>query len=211
MAGLRLVYSAVKGELGQALQAFSVPIAAAATGAIKDAAAQIKTQGRAAIASGGFGQKWQNALRIEVYPKSGTSINAAALAHHKIPYAGIFETGGTIAGKPLLWVPLTGTPARIAGMRFTPRLFTSLIGPLVLIKRPGKRPLLASPISGRPTSKITVARFRRGQQGLGKNISLQPIFVGVPSVQIRKKFDLQAVFLSAQSSLPTFYLNNLKP
>jgi len=207
---LSLIYSAVQGELDQALRAIYQPIAAAATGAIKDAAAQIKTEGRAAIAAGGFGQKWQNALRVEVYPSRGISANAAALAHHKIPYAGIFETGGTIQGRPLLWIPLTGSPARISGQRFTPRSFTALIGPLVLIKRPFKRPLLASPISGKPTSKVTVARFRRGQQGLGRNISLQPVFVGVPTAQIRKRFDLQAVFERAQAGLGAGYLSNLR-
>lgn len=207
---LSLVYSAAQGELNQALRDLYKPIASAATGAVKDAAAQIKTQGRAAIASGGFGQKWQNALRVEVYPKAGTSANAAALAHHKIPYAGVFETGATIAGKPLLWIPISGTPARISGQRFTPRIFRALIGPLVSIKTRNGRPLLAAPISGRPTSKVTVARLRRGTRGQGNNIALQPVFVGVPAAQIRKRFDLQAVFERAQQGLADGYLRNLK-
>lgn len=207
---LSLVYSAVQGELDKALRALNEPIAVAATGAIKDAAAQVKKEGRAAIAAGGFGQKWQNALRVDIYPAAGTSINAAARAKHNIPYAGVFETGATIFGKPLLWIPISGTPARISGQRFTPKTFTALIGPLVSIKTRNGRPLLAAPISGRPTSKVTVARLRRGTRGQGNNIALQPVFVGVPAAQIRKRFDLQAVFERAQQGLADGYLRNLK-
>jgi hypothetical protein len=208
---LKLVYSAVKGELGQALVALANPIAVAATGAIRDAAAQVKSEGRAAIASGGFGPKWQNALRVNVYPQRGLALDPAALAFHKIPYAGIFETGGRIAGKPLLWVPISGTPARVSGQRFTPKTFTQQIGPLVFFKSRKGLPLLASPISGRPTSKLTVARFRKGQAGQGSNIQLQPVFVGLPVVNIRARFNLHAVFQRAQASLGEFYLQNLKP
>ena len=207
---LSLVYSAVTGELDQALRALYQPIAAAATGAVRDAAAQIKTEGRAAIAAGGFGPKWQNALRVEVYPARGASANAAALAHHKIPYAGVFETGAQIAGKPLLWIPISGTPARVSGQRFTPKSFRQLIGPLVLIKSRKGQPLLAAPISGRPTSKISVARLRRGSQGLGRNITLQPVFIGLPAVQLRQRFNLEAVFARAAAGLADGYLRNLK-
>lgn len=209
---LSLVYSAVRGELDEKLRAIYQPIAAAAQGAIKDAAEQVKREGRAAIGAAGFGSKWQNALRVEVYPKSGASANAAALAHHKIPYAGVFETGATIAGKPLLWVPISGTPARVSGRRLTPKSFTQLIGPLVPIKSAKGLPLLASPISGgRAGSRVTVARLRRGQRGTSNNISLQPVFVGLPRVNIRKRFGLQAVFQRALAGLPEGYARNLKP
>lgn len=210
MAEPRLVYSATKGELGQALQKLADPIAVAAQGAVKDAAAQVKTEGRAAISAGGFGQKWQNALRVNVYPPSGNSINAAAFAFHKIPYANVFASGARIPGRPLLWIPITGSPSRISGQKFTPRTFTQLIGPLVSIKSKKGVPLLASPISGRPTSKITVARLRKGQKGQG-NTFLQPVFIGVSAVNIRQKFDLQAVFNRAQEGLAAGYLRNLKP
>jgi hypothetical protein len=208
---LQLVFSAVKGEFDQALRAIYQPIAAAATGAIKDAAAQVKTEGRAAIANGGFGRNFQNALQVNVYPKTGTSANAAALAFHKIPYAGVFQTGADISGKPLLWVPVSDSPARASGQWLTPKTFPQLIGPLVAIKSKKGLPILASPISsGRASSRVTVARLRKGQRGQGTRITLQPIFIGLSQVRLTQRFDLLAVFRKAQAQLGQFYLNNLK-
>ena len=44
-------------------------MAAAATAAVREAADTVKSKGRANIAAGGFGRKWQNALRANVYPR----------------------------------------------------------------------------------------------------------------------------------------------
>ncbi len=208
---LKLVYSAIRGELEQAFKQIYDPIAKAATGAITDAAAQIKAQGRANIAAAGMSSKWQNALRVETYPQKGVSANAALLAHHKIPYAGVFETGAIIHGKPFLWIPLTGTPARVGGRTLTPRVFAQSIGPLTSIRSRTGKPILAAPISGRTGSKITLARLRRGSRGQGANIQLTPIFIGVPSIHIRARFGLQAVFQRAAAGLGAGYLNHLNP
>jgi hypothetical protein len=214
MADVRLVFSAVQGDFDRAFRAIYQPIAAAATGAVNDAAAQVKSEGRANIAAGGFGKNWQNALQVEVYPRSGVSANAVAFAHHKIPYADVFEYGAQIRGKPLLWVPITGTPARVGGHRLTPRVFTQQIGPLLLLssKNRNKPPLLASPITGRHGTKITVAKLRRGQSRLGLGTErLQPVFVGLSQVTIRQRFNLHAVFQHAAEGLADGYLRNLKP
>ncbi len=209
MAGLKLVFSALTGQFEAAFKAINDPIAKAATGAITDAANQIKTQGRANIASAGFSSKWTNALRVNVYPKTGTSAGAALLAYHKIFYSGVFESGATITGKPLLWIPLTGTPARVAGRRLTPRTFTQLIGPLTPMRSRTGKPLLGSPVSGRVGSKITLAKLRRGAKGLGAHVQLTPMFVGVPSIHIKARFGLQAVFDKAANGLGAGYLSHL--
>jgi hypothetical protein len=109
-------------------------IADAATGTVTEVANRMVRAGRQNIASAGFGSKWQNALRASIYPRSGTSINAAAVVRHKIPYAEVFELGATIRGKPLLWVPINGNKQRISQFRGA-HLFS--------INRPGKPPLLA--------------------------------------------------------------------
>lgn len=212
---LNLVYSAIRGELEQAFAKMIQPIAKAATGAIKDTADQVKKEGRANIAAGGFSSKWQNALRVNTYPTSGVSVNSAAFVYHKIPYAGIFEKGGTISGKPLLWIPLTGTPARIAGRRFSPRAYRASVGPLVPMKSRRGRPLLGAPVTGRAGTKITLARLRRGQRAASGSIAadthLEPIFIGLPAVHIRQRFNLQQVFDRAAGGLGAAYLRNLQP
>jgi hypothetical protein len=80
-----------------------------------------KRDGRASIAAGGFGPKWQNALRANVYPRGGDSIRAAAVIYHKVPYAIAFEEGAIIQGKPLLWLPLPTVPIGRGGRPIQPR------------------------------------------------------------------------------------------
>jgi hypothetical protein len=45
----------------------------------------------------------------------------SAIIFHKIGFAGVFEHGATIAGKPLLWIPTTpgGPPASRSGKKLT--------------------------------------------------------------------------------------------
>jgi hypothetical protein len=206
---LRLTYAALRGELDDAFKAMYAPIARAATGAIRDAAAEITTQGRSNIAAAGFPRGFQNALRVEVYPRAGVAAGAALYVHHTIPYAGVFERGADIKGKPLLWIPLPGTPARIGGRRLTPRAYIQAIGPLSSLRSRKGLPILAGPISGRAGTKITLGKLRRGSRGEG-NVTLQPIFIGVPSIHIRQRFGLQEIFNRAASGLGAGYIRNLQ-
>src|SRR3954469_24952951 len=85
----------------------------ALTAAMNMAASLILDKGRADIAgAGNFGQSWTSGLTMTV---EGAAPNMKMYLTHSIPYAGIFETGGTIQGSPLLWIPLSGTDA--AGQR----------------------------------------------------------------------------------------------
>lgn len=222
----RLVFAAVRGQFAQAMERDRQAIAAAGTSAIKDAAAQAKREGRASIAEAGFSRKWQNALRVDVFPKRGDSIDAAAFVHHNIAYAGIFERGGTIHGSPLLWVPLPAAPRKIGGQRVTPRVYVERIGSLHAIKRPGKRPLLAAyvtraPGAGRSVSVASLRagarRARRGQANaaFGGRASSRfavvslPLFVGVPAVHLRKRLSLTAVFNRARATLGPAFIKHL--
>ena len=139
---MRLSYQYQEGEFSAAQLIAEQKIAKASTGAVREAADLAKAAGRRAIAAAGFSSRWQNALRAKVYPQTGYSIDAAAYIWHKIPYAGIFETGGTIAGHPLLWLPIGNAPP-----------IGKFNGKLISINRPGKPPLLA-----------TVAPARRGKK-----------------------------------------------
>lgn len=108
--------------------------------------------------AGNFGQRWTDGLHVNI---DGAAPNMRLYMTHDIPYATIFETGGTISGHPMLWLPLNGTDA--AGVRasafpgglFSPRK-----------QRAGGRPLLFS-----VTDK-------------------KPRYFGVASVTIPKKFHL---------------------
>src|SRR3954471_24126259 len=117
------------------------PIAKAATAAVREAGEMAKRDGRASIAAAGFSRKWQNALRVNIYPPQGDSMRPAAFIYHKIRYAGVFEEGAIIGGQPLLWLPLPTVPLR-RGRPMTPSQYVRSVGPLVSVQRPGGPPLL---------------------------------------------------------------------
>lgn len=207
---LKLVYSAVKGEFADAIAKIQRPIAKAAMGAMKDTQNFVKQTGRAKIAAAGFSVKWQNALRVDIFPMRGTSLNPAVFVHHNIIYAGVFEEGATIGGKPLLWLPLPGTPARIGNGRFTPANYRRTIGQLVPVNRPGKPPLLLGFIQGgkRSVGKITARKLKAGQV---TKQQLIPLFVGISRVNIRGRFGLAGVFQTARNNLGSAYFSHLRP
>ena len=215
-----LLHHAVRGAGAKALRELKRPVAAAATAAMAEAVGTIKVQVRADIDRAGFSTKWQNAFRVEVYPGGGRiSIGAAALAHHRIDYATIFEEGGTIRGKPLLWVPLENTPKRVARRRMTPESFSANIGPLTYIDRRGRPPLLAARAAlGRAGArktrpKVSMAALRRGAAGGGSGRTVLrsvPLFVGLDAVRIGKKFDILGIVERAADRLGSLYLKHFR-
>ncbi|MBR0876879.1 hypothetical protein JQ608_06645 [Bradyrhizobium liaoningense] len=188
-------------------------ITRAATGAVRQASVELKSIGRSNIASAGFSVKWQNAWRVNVYPKSGYSLEAAAFGYHKIPYATIFESGGTIrAQRGLLWIALRNAP-KIGRERVTPRALAQRGVKLFSLRRPGKTPLLATRLrvtGGAPTGKLSLAKLRRGVSGKRGAVRAVPLFFGVTSVTLRKRFNISGVADTVRARLPEMYLAQLE-
>ena len=213
----KIVFSSPAEAFRKSAEGIKLAMAIAATGAVRDAGAEVKTGARANIAAAGFGVRWQNTLRVNLYPSSGVSMGPAAYMYHKIPYAGVFEQGASIAGDPLLWLPLPGVPQSMLGVHMSPANYTRLIGPLHTIFVAGKPPMLAGWIQGgvRGVGVITVRKLRSGawasKRGT-KNPGLVsvPLFIGLDSVTIGKKFDLQGVADKARAGLVEGYFRNLK-
>lgn len=214
---LRLAYRYAKGEYNEVMQEIYQPIAGASTAAVREAGNLAKIRARETIAAAGFSKRWQNALRLQVYPKTGESVNAAALIYHAIPYSEVFESGATIRGKPFMWVPLSSTPKKVGRQRMTAERFATSVGDLFTLRRGNKPPLLVARmrISKReaqagPPYKIRLSALSRGsQQGRGVVVSV-PVFVGVSTVTIRKKFNVRAAVAAAVDDLPQLYLRFLK-
>lgn len=210
---MRLTYQYQKDSLARELLKIVDPIAEAATDAVHEIGETVKQLARADIRAAGFSGRWANALRLNKYPRSGASVDAAAFVYHKIPYAGVFEDGATIQGKPLLWVPLSSAPKKIGRSRMTPENYRARVGPLVFVKPPGKPPLLmgqVASISRRSGSRTSLAALRRGAGRGGRGVTLVPIFVGVPAVTIGKKFHIAEIADAAQRRLPQLYSAKLR-
>lgn len=205
-----------EGELAEAFRSMKDPMAAAGSAAIAEAADIVKREGRADIASAGFSQRWQNALRADVYPRRGrVSMNAAAMIWHKIQYAGVFEEGATIVGRPRLWLPLSWAPKKIGRRRMTPALYVRQVGPLFPLKRPGRPPLLAGKMAVSQRRRVanagtvSLSSLRRGAAGAPSR--LVPLFIGVDRVTIRDKFSIREITERAAARLAALYVKHLNP
>ncbi len=221
MTTLRYRYESNDGEFATAIRDLKKPVASATTNAIAEAAASIKAQGRSNIASAGFSRRWQNTFRTLKFPTRGReSIDAAAFIYHKVPYATIFEEGGVIRGKPLLWLPLPSSPKRLGRQRMTPKLFNQQIGPLTFVSGKNSRPpLLVAPAvmtkakAKKRNPRVSATAFRRGANkatGPRDVIRGVPVFSGLRSVDMPKKFDLYKIIDQAAKRLPELYVKHLK-
>jgi len=203
---LRLFLAATKGEFRAAITEKYRPVARAATAAMHEAAVRLKSGARAEIAKAGFSQRWQNTLRVEVYPKGRPSINAAAFLWHKIGYAGIFETGGTIIGKPYLWLP---TPAAPKGYR-TPAVFQQKVAPLVFTRSRAGRPMLVAKARSDKAASTSLGAFRRGTTAGRGTVRSVVVFVGHKKVDIPKKFNVAGVAERVTALLSLLYFKNFR-
>lgn len=167
-------------------------LARAITAGMREAGNQIKQGGRASIAAGGLSSRWQNALRVDLYPKSGVSTKPALLVFHKIRYAGQFEDPQPVSGRPLIWLPIDANlPGGGKGQRWTPHKFTLQVGPL-RAGRHGSRPMLFAQISVSGGGKV-LPLTRKGARARPAKKSWLPVFVGVSSVHDPKLFDIRGV------------------
>jgi len=92
--------------------------------------------------AGKFGVRWTNAFAVN--PVSRKDTNTIRMGFTSaIPYALIFEYGGIVKGRPLLWIPLPWNPDQESGPR-------EHSGELFFVARPGKNPLLLDAQSSVP-------------------------------------------------------------
>jgi Family of unknown function (DUF6441) len=100
-------------------------VATASVAALRETADDAVEEGRSNIAgAGAFGPKWQQGLKrrmVGATENGEPSLQAKAIIFHKFGFAGVFEHGATIQGKPLLWIPTArgGPPASRSGKKLT--------------------------------------------------------------------------------------------
>lgn len=220
---LRVIAEDVSGQIKIAIESLSVPVAKAATLAIKDAALILKAEGRAMIRAAGFSQGWGHAYKVTVFPAKGYSVDAAAFGVMKgIDYSDIYATGGKISGSPLLWIPFSTTPKldrrkTAADVRDYSRKGVKLFTLAGQTTR-GGHPILGETIAmsrsqaGRKNLKITKTdvltgskrvKGKRGGSGLVRRTV--PLFFGVSSITVRKRLDWQRVQATTQDQVAGLY------
>lgn len=214
---MRLVISGPKDQWLKAGTAWEKTIAHAATAAVRETGEAARDAVRRNIAGAGFGPSWQASIRSVMHPKTGDVLNPFAWVHSTKNFSDVFETGKTITAKTWLWLPLPavppwpGDPTR----QMSPHKFITTIGPLVFMKRPGRPPLLGAvgffstraPIASQKISKRTFSPLHSA----GKKKIVVPMFVGVHTVTIEKRFNAYAEIAKEAEKLPERYAKNFVP
>jgi Family of unknown function (DUF6441) len=191
-------------------------IARAATAAMRQVGQVAKEAARASIASGGLGDRMQNALREQTYPKSGTSLSPAASLWDNSRAALSFEEGLTISGAPLLWLPFkdAGVPKGPGGKHLGPADLAAAGAQLVRLK--GTHiPIIAAIVresdatAGKPLSRKRLRAGRRAQvrAGFGSKVKIvvKPLFLGVPQIHDPKRTSIIDAIKQAADQLGEFY------
>ena len=161
----------------------------AVSSAMRQAGTSLKSDWRTQITGAGLGARLGNSIRLASYPKSGESLNAAALVWSKAPVIiGAHDTGPLIRSKNGFWLaiptPAAGKSSR--GGRITPSEWERRTGLRLrfVYRRSGPSLLVAE---GRLNSK---GRAVASKSKTGRGVATVPIFLLVPQVKLRKRLDL---------------------
>ena len=218
----KMVIDDLADNLQNAILEMDRPVRDACVAAIHIAGGRVLELGRRDISKAGFGHRWQNTWKVRFYPETGvSSINAAAWAYHKIPYAEVFEDGATLHGRPMLWIPLRNAPKKFGRGHITPKDLRAQGIKLFSINKAGRVPLLATKIYGSPAQSrrlnfnVSVAALKKSRTTPKNPGSKQvrmtvPLFFGIRSVSIGKKFHLATIVNAERNALPGYYVANLK-
>lgn len=179
----------------------------AASAAMREAGSTLKSAWRGQITQAGLGRRLANSIRSQVYPKSGDSMNAAALVWSKAPViVGAHDTGPLIRSTDGVWlaIPTAAAGKGLKGGRISPGECERRRGLRLrfVYRRRGPSLLVAD---GRLNSRgLGVAS--RSKTGRGK--ATVPIFLLVPQVKLAKRLDLARDAERAQAVVPGLIVAN---
>ena len=179
----------------------------AVSSAMRQAGIGLKSDWRAQITGAGLGARLGNSIRLASYPRSGESLNAAALVWSKAPVIiGAHDTGPLIRSKNGFWLaiptPAAGKSSR--GGRITPGEWERRTGLRLrfVYRRSGPSLLVAE---GRLNSK---GRAVASKSKTGRGVATVPIFLLVSQVKLRKRLDLARDAEQAVDGVPGLIVAN---
>lgn len=161
----------------------------AVTTAMREAGTGLKSAWRGQITGAGLGQRLANSIRLASFPKSGESLNAAALIWSKAPVIiGAHDTGPLIRARDGFWlaIPTEAAGKSTRGGRINPGEWERRTGLTLrfVYRRRGPSLLVAE---GRLNTK---GRAVASRSKTGRGFVTAPIFLLVPQVRLPKRLDL---------------------
>ena len=193
----------------------------AVTAAMREAGTGLKAAWRLQVTGAGLGTRLANTIRSQTFPKSGESLDAAALVWSQAPViVGAHDTGPLIRSKNGFWlaIPLPAAGKSLRGGRITPGEWERRRGLRLrfVYRRTGPSLLVAE---GRLNTKGQ-AVVSRSKTGRGKGSSVRkrsggafaaknaPIFLLVPQVNLPKRLNLARDADRALDSVPELIVAN---
>jgi hypothetical protein len=161
----------------------------AVTAAMREAGTSLKSAWRGQITGAGLGQRLANSIRSASFPKSGESLNAAALVWSKAPVIiSAHDTGPLIRARDGFWlaIPTEAAGKSSRGGRISPGEWERRTGLKLrfVYRRRGPSLLVAE---GRLNTK---GRAVASRSKTGRGVVTAPIFLLVPQVRLPKRLDL---------------------
>ena len=161
----------------------------AVSAAMREAGTGLKTAWRSQITGAGLGRRLANSIQSQNFPRSGESLNAAALVWSKAPVIiGAHDTGPLIRSKNGFWlaIPTAAAGKGARGSRITPGEWERRTGLRLrfIYRRRGPSLLVAE---GRLNTK---GRTVASKSKTGRGVVTAPIFLLVPQVKLPKRLDL---------------------
>ena len=197
----------IRPDIAALMQAEIAAGEKAVSAAMRAAGTELKSDWGAQITGAGLGRRLANSIRSQTFPKTGGSLNAAALVWSKAPeIIATHDTGPLIRSKNGFWlaIPLPAAGKSTRGGRITPGEWERRTGlRLRFIYRRRAPSLLVA--EGRLNTKGQ-AVVSRSKTGRGKVTA--PIFLLVPQVKLRKRLDLARDAERAVDGVPSLIVAN---
>lgn len=193
-----ILYDAATGQFQKNLDDALLVMSKAATQAVRDGGSITRDRIRANLAAGGFPSRWQRTVKAAFKPKGGTpSIDASVHIFSTINFLSVFENGARINGKPYLWLPLPDIPQTVGTSPMTPKLFMAKFGPLKSAKH-SNTPILLGQIAVPRSGPIAKTTRRFAQARSAKSVAWIPVFIGISSVQLKKRLGYTQILNDGQ-------------
>jgi hypothetical protein len=174
----------------------------AVTAAMRETGTDLKSDWRGQITGAGLGRRLANSIRSQNFPRSGESLDAAALVWSKAPViVGAHDTGPLIRSKDGFWlaIPLPAAGRGLRGRRITPSEWERRRGLRLrfVYRRRGPSLLVADRARINKRGQAVASRSKTG-----RNQVTAPIFLLVPQVKLPKRLTLARDADRALDSVP---------
>lgn len=194
----------VTQEIKSAEHAVSLSVHAATDG--------LKQELRDQVTSAGLGQRLAKTWRGKVFPK-GESINAAGFVFSKAPEViGSYAHGAVIRAhkSAYLAIPLPAAGKLAGRKKLTPETWEQFHGQKLIFvpRRKGLALLVAENMRARKGKRGGFTGASATAIRTGRGLTTVPMFVLIPQVTIKKRFDIESVGKKWNDRLPSLVIEN---